>query len=275
MSQSGMAEVNGAKLYYEMAGEGHPLVLIHAGIADSRMWDDQLALFAQRYRVVRYDLRGFGRSEVPPGPYALRDDLYGLLRFLGIQTTYLIGCSMGGSLAVDFTLEHPEMVDALIPVCAGLSGFEPSATEAEIAYWEEIEAAEKASDIERVNDMEVHLWVDGLGRTPEQVNPSVRQRVHEMNGVALAREAEQDQAQPQRLDPPAAGRLDEIHVPTLVIIGDRDVSGIQQTAEKLATDIPGARKVVIHDTAHVPNMEKPDEFNRVVLDFLSGLSRRN
>jgi 3-oxoadipate enol-lactonase len=271
MHQSGMAEVNGTKLYYEVAGEGHPLVLIHAGIADSRMWDDQFELFAQRYRVVRYDLRGYGKSEVPPGLYALRDDLYALLTFLGISKAYLIGVSMGGGLAVDFALEHPDMVASLIPVCAGLGGFEQSATETEIAYWAEIVAAEKAGDSERVNEMEVHLWVDGLGRTPEQVNPTVRQRVREMNGLALARETEASQAQPQRLDPPAVGRLAEIHVPTLVIIGDQDMSGIQQTAGKLASDIPGARQVVIHDAAHVPSMEQPDEFNRVVLDFLGSL----
>ncbi|HLZ20988.1 MAG TPA: alpha/beta fold hydrolase [Ktedonobacterales bacterium] len=272
MSQSGMAAVNGTRLYYEMAGEGHPLVLIHAGIADSRMWDDQFALFAERYRVVRYDLRGFGKSEVPPGPYALRDDLYGLLDFLDIQKAYVIGVSMGGGLAIDFTLEHPDMVGALIPVCAGLGGFEPSATETEIAYREAIEAAEHAGDIERVNDMEVHLWVDGLGRTPEQVSTRVRQRVLVMNGLALAREAEQDQAQPQRLHQPAVGRLAEIRVPTLVIIGDQDLSRIQQTADKLASDITGARKVVIRDTAHVPNMERPDEFNHVVLEFLGSVN---
>ncbi|MGH2516326.1 MAG: alpha/beta fold hydrolase [Ktedonobacterales bacterium] len=271
MSQSGMAEVNGTRLFYEVAGEGHPLVLSHAGIADSRMWDDQFALFAQRYRVVRYDLRGFGKSEVPPGPFAFRDDLYGLLDFLGIQRAYLIGVSMGGGISVDFTLEHPEMVDALIPVCAGVGGFERTATPTETAYQAEIEAAEKAGDTERVNEMEVHLWVDGLGRAPEQVNPAVRQRVREMNGLGISRWAEQDQAQPQPLDPPAAGRLSAIHVPTLVIVGDQDMSGIQQTAGKLASDIPGADKLVIGDTAHVPNMEKPDEFNRMVLDFLSGL----
>lgn len=274
MSQTGaagMAEVNGTRLYYEVAGEGHPLVLIHAGIADSRMWDDQFALFAERYRVVRYDLRGFGKSECPPGPYTLRDDLYGLLSFLGMRKTYLIGCSMGGSLAIDFTLEHPDMVGALTPVCAGLGGFEPSDTDAETAYWQDAEAAEKAGDIALLNEMEVHLWVDGLGRTPEHVNPSVRERVREMNGLALAREAEASKAERQRLDPPAAGRLAEIHVPTLVVIGDQDLSGTQQTADKLASEIAGARKVVFHDTAHVPSMEKPDEFNRVVLDFLSGL----
>ena len=271
-SASGFAEVNGTQIYYEVAGAGHGLVLIHAGIADSRMWDDQFSVFAQHYRVLRYDLRGYGKSACPPGPYALRDDLHALLQHLNIAKAHLIGVSMGGSLAVDFTLTHPEMVSALIPVCAGLGGFEAPDDPAETAYIKRMEEAYHAGDKERLNELEVHLWVDGLGRTPDQVSPTIRERVREMNGLALSREAETDQSEPQRLDPPAAGRLSEIHAPTLVIIGDEDLPGVQATANKLATDISGAQKSVIHNTAHVPNMERPDEFNRLVLDFLAPLA---
>ncbi|WIG60308.1 MAG: Beta-ketoadipate enol-lactone hydrolase [Ktedonobacterales bacterium] len=271
-SASGFAEVNGTQIYYEVAGEGHPLVLIHAGIADSRMWDDQFSVFAQHYRVLRYDLRGYGKSACPPGPYALRDDLHALLQHLNIAKAHLIGVSMGGSLAVDFTLTHPDMVSALITVCAGLSGFEAPDDPDTTAYIQQLIAADKAGDKDQLNELEVHLWVDGLRRTPEQVNPTIRERVREMNGLALSREAETDQAEPQRLDPPAAGRLSEIHAPTLVIIGDEDLPGVRATADKLATDISGARKAVIHNAAHVPNMERPDAFNRIVLDFLASLA---
>ena len=122
----GFAEVNGAKLYYEVMGAGHPLVLLHEGIADSRMYDDQFNAFAQRYRVVRFDLRGFGQSDLPPGdePVALYEDLYGLLALLGIKKTYVLGMSMGGAIALDFTLAHPVMVDALILVAPGVSGYD-------------------------------------------------------------------------------------------------------------------------------------------------------
>ncbi|HST87139.1 MAG TPA: alpha/beta fold hydrolase [Ktedonobacterales bacterium] len=272
--ETGYAEINGARLYYEIAGAGQPLVLLHAGIADSRMWDDQFAVFAQRYKVIRYDHRGFGKSSMPPGPYVFREDLLGLLRHLGIARASLIGVSMGGRLAVDFTLEHPEMVEALIPVCAGLSGFEPNPSEIapeELAYWEQLEAADKASDAERLNELEVHLWVDGLRRAPERVNPAVRARVREMNAANIARAAEQEQAQSQPLQPPATGRLGEIHAPTLVIVGAEDNSTVQTAVNRLATEIPGAKKVVMRDTAHVPNMEKPEEFNRIVLEFLASL----
>src|SRR6266851_3278425 len=114
--QTGFAELNGTRLYYEVAGEGHPLVLIHGGLVDRRLWDDQFDVFAQHYRVIRYDIRGFGNSDVPAGPYSNYEDLYGLLKFLGVEKAYIMGLSMGGGIDIDFTLAHPEMVAALIPV---------------------------------------------------------------------------------------------------------------------------------------------------------------
>jgi pimeloyl-ACP methyl ester carboxylesterase len=107
----GFAEVNGAKLFYEVTGAGHPSVLLHEGIADSRMYDDQFHAFAQHYRVVRFDIRGFGQSDLPPrdASVALYEDLNGLLAFLGIKKTYVLGMSMGGAIALDFTLAHPAM----------------------------------------------------------------------------------------------------------------------------------------------------------------------
>src|SRR5215469_15618598 len=126
--ETGTAELNGTTLYYEVAGAGHTLVLIHGHLLDRRSWDDQFTVFAEKYRVVRYDQRGFGDSgQIVRGePYSDREDLYELMKFLGIENAYLMGVSGGGALAIDYTLEHPEMVDALIPVTAGLSGFRPS-----------------------------------------------------------------------------------------------------------------------------------------------------
>ena len=119
---TGFVESNGTQLYYEMMGEGHPLVLIHGGYMDRRMWDDQFAVFAQHYRVIRYDVRGFGQTALPPVPYTDREDLSHLLSFLGLEKTYLIGLSLGGEIAIDFTLDYPGMVDALILVGSSISG---------------------------------------------------------------------------------------------------------------------------------------------------------
>ena len=269
-STTGYAEVNGVRLYYEVAGQGHPLVLQHEGIADCRMWDDQFGVFSQQYRVVRYDYRGFGKSDMRPGDFSLRDDLLGLLRSLGVERTYLLGASLGGSMTVDFTLEHPDMVDAIIPVAPGLSGLQPP--EEEVALFEPIEDAIKAGDLDRANELEVHIWVDGPNRSPDQVDPAIREKVRVMNGDSFKRQDEWKDAKPLPLDPPAAGRLSEIHVPTLVIIGDEDVPHVQRAADAIASGIAGAKKAVIHNTAHVLMMEQPAEFNRIVLDFLASLT---
>jgi pimeloyl-ACP methyl ester carboxylesterase len=272
---SGFAEVNGARLYYEVAGEGRPLALLHFGLGDTRFWDDQFDVFARRYRVIRFDARGFGRSPATSTPFSRHEDLYGLLRFLGVVRAALVGVSMGGGTAIEFTLAHPEMVGALIPVGAGLGGFDMEPTPVELALFEQAEAAAKAGDIATANELEVHIWVDGPNRTPDQVDPAVRERVREMNRLTFnGRDDDEDEdGTERRLDPPAAGRLSEILAPTLVIIGDQDVSVIQSIADHLAAQIPGAHKAVMHDTAHAPNMEKPDEFNRLVLEFLDSVYR--
>jgi 3-oxoadipate enol-lactonase len=270
----GFAEVNGAKLYYEVTGTGHPLALLHEGVADSRMYDDQFNAFAQYYRVVRFDIRGFGQSDLPPGdePVALHEDLYALLAFLGIEKTYLLGMSIGGAIALDFTLAHPDMVDALILVAPGVSGYDMTSFEAEYkAIGEEIEEAVKRGEYERASELETRIWVDGPQRTPHQVDPVVRQRVYEMNLHNYRHIGAAEFPQPQQLEPPAITRLGEVAVPTCLIIGDMDVREMLSIIEKLEQGIPGARKVVMHDVAHALNMEQPEEFNRIVLDFLGSL----
>lgn len=269
--QSGFVDVNGATLHYEVAGSGHPLVLCHAGIADNRMWDDQFSLFAERYRVIRYDHRGFGQSSLPAGPFSWSEDLYGLLTHLGVEKAYVMGVSMGGSTVVDFALTHPGMADALITVGSGLSGFDAPDTPEEQALFAGVEKAAEAGDFDRANDIEVHIWVDGPTRRPDQVSSAVRERVRVMNLPGFYLQSEWAKATQQKIEPPAASRLAEIAVPTLVIYGDQDVSNIHTIANKLASDIPGAKLVVMHNTAHVPNMEQPEEFNHIVLDFLAPL----
>ena len=270
---TGYANINGAKLYYEIAGEGHPLTLIHGGLVDRRLWDDQFDAFAQHYRTIRYDIRGFGNSSVPTdSDFTMVDDLYHLLKFLGIEKTYLMGLSLGGHIAIDFTLAHPEMVDALIPVGAGVSGFEWPGNEETQKLEAAIDAALKAGDFERVVEIENRIWTDGPNRTPDSVDPTVRARVRDMNLHNYSLQTENTPS-PHPQEQPALPRLSEIHAPTLVIIGDEDVVPIQELAETLATSIPSAKKAVIHNTAHHSNMEQPEQFNRIVLDFLTSLQK--
>jgi 3-oxoadipate enol-lactonase len=272
MTQTGFAELNGTTFYYEVAGEGHPLVLLHGGLVDRRLWDDQFAVFAQHYKVIRFDMRGYGDSgllKTDTKPYSQRQDLYALLQFLGIEKTYLVGLSMGGGLAVDFTLEHPEMVDALITVGAGLSGFENE--DSGNALWAEADEAFKQRDIARAVEITLRIWTDGPSRRPEEVDQAVRERVRVMSTRNFSRPDDEDAPEPLELEPPAISRLSEIHVPTLIVVGDQDVHDILSIADILEKGIAGAKKVVIPGTAHHLNMEKPEEFNRVVIDFLGGL----
>ncbi|MGD9895183.1 MAG: alpha/beta fold hydrolase [Dehalococcoidia bacterium] len=260
--QSGIAEVNGARLFYEVAGEGPAVVLIHAGIADSRMWDEQFEAFAGHFRVIRYDARGYGRSDMPAGPFAHRDDLHGLLHYLGVERAALVGLSMGGSTTIDFTLDHPELAWALVPVATGLSGYQFS--ESMLRADEEEEAAFERGDMEAVYEINLRTWVDGPTRPPDAVDPAIREKVRQMQRDAST----STEGEPRRLDPPAIGRLAEITAPTLVIAGDADMPDMPAIADLLASGIAGTQKVMIPGVAHMVNMERPAEFNRLVLDFL-------
>jgi len=264
----GYLDVEGGRLYYEVAGQGHPLVLIHAGVGDRTMWDDQWGPFAQRYRVIRYDTRGFGKTTTEDVSFSDRQDLYDLLKYLGVEKTHLLGASRSGRIAIDFTLEHPEMVDALITLAAGFSGYQGAPNEEEMRLFDQVDELEQKQDFAALTDLEVRIWVDGFGRSG-QADPNVRERVREM--VLTNYERRQPEGKPVGLKPPAAGRLSEIKVPTLVIVGDHDVSATQDMAVALEEGIPVARRVVFPGTAHMLNMERPEEFNRVVLDFLGDL----
>src|SRR6266436_3819505 len=159
--QKGIAEVNGTSLYYEVAGEGHPLVLNHGGLVDNHLWDDQFDEFARHFKVIRYDIRGFGDSGMLKNgmdPYSMERDLHSLLQFLGIEKTYVLGLSLGGTLAIDFTLQYPGMVDALITVGSGLSGFEWGVPEQELmAKFAAMEEAFKSGDIARSVEISLQL----------------------------------------------------------------------------------------------------------------------
>ena len=265
LRETGTAEINGARIYYEVAGEGEPLVLVHAGIADSRMWEGQIGAFAGGYRVLRYDMRGFGRTEMVEGPFSHHEDLRGLLDSVGVGRTHIVGCSMGGGAALDFALEFPERVGNLVLVGSAVGGFDPDFGPPK--EWDDLVAADEAGDLGLVSELEVRMWVDGPGRSPEDVEASVRDLVREMNLIALQNEATGlgDEWEPE---PPAADRLPDVQAPTLLIVGDEDQPRIFAAADLLEKELPNTRKVVMQGTAHVPNMERPEEFNRIVLDFL-------
>jgi pimeloyl-ACP methyl ester carboxylesterase len=267
--QTGFADINGAKLYYETAGDGQPFVMVHAGVTDCRLWDGQFRFFAERCRIIRYDMRGYGRSAPVPGAFSHLDDLTALLDFLQVDRAYLMGCSRGGGLCMDLALARPDKAAALIMVCSGPSGFEfdtPAPPQ-----WQESVEAFKAGDMERVAELEAQIWMDGRGRTADQVDPAVRNRMKEMNLIALRNEKAALGKEKEDDVPPAAPRLGELKLPTLVIVGGLDTPYLIAAADHMAEHIAGAQKVVIPNTAHLPSMEHPAQFNQMVSDFLNRL----
>jgi pimeloyl-ACP methyl ester carboxylesterase len=267
-AKTGTVDFNGTRFFYEEAGEGQPLVMLHAGIANLHQWDEQVPAFAQRFRVVRYDLRSYGQSHLERDqPWAMHEDLRGMLDALSIPRAILMGCSMGGQTILDFALTYPERVAALIPVGPGLSGFTDRSEEGE-HLGKAIEEAFERKDFEGAVEAGMRMWVDGPSRPAERVNPAMRAKARAMMAAAFAIP---DISKPTPIEPPAIGRLSEIAAPTLIVLGENDVEDIQRVCHLLARDVPGARLEVISDAAHLPNMDHPGQFNRLVLDFLAEL----
>jgi len=256
-----MAHIEGTDLYYEIAGQGPPLVLVHAGFVDSRMWDEQFSVFAQQYRVLRYDLRGFGKSKLSPGPFSHRQDLHRLLNFVGLERAHLLGCSMGGGVVVDFTLEHPEKVASLVLVSSALGGY-PMTGEMPKPMQELMDALQ-AKDLARAAEIAGRLWIAGPHRTPEQVDKGILGRAREMSLTALPNIFVKEEP----LVPPAFERLAKIVAPTLVMVGELDDASIATIGGFLNAHIAASQEEIISGAAHLPSMEKPEEFNRIVLEF--------
>jgi pimeloyl-ACP methyl ester carboxylesterase len=266
-SESGLAAINNAHIYYEISGQGQPLVMIHAGVADSRQWNNEFSYFAQRFRVLRYDLRGYGKSEPAAGEYSHLQDLTALLDYLHLdQPAILMGCSMGGGLAMDFALAQPSRVKALIMVDSGPTGLKLDMPAP--AKFEQAEQAYDTGDLDRVAEIETQIWFDGMDRSPDQVNQAMRQLAYSMNRNALSLEARELGKRLPDAEVPAVERLSELHLPVLVIVGAQDIPYIQAAADYMLEKIPAARKAIIQDAAHLPNMDHPEEFQRLVAAFL-------
>jgi 2-hydroxy-6-oxonona-2,4-dienedioate hydrolase len=268
-TKTGFANINNAQIYYETAGEGMPLVMIHAGIADSRQWNNEFINFAQNYQVIRYDMRGYGKSEPVEGDFSHMRDLISLLDILGLQAPlFMMGCSMGGGLAMDFALAQPGRVKALIMVDSGPSGLKLDLpTPAKFA---EAEKAFDNGDLGLVAEIETQIWFDGMDRTSDQVDQAMRKLVYEMDRIALSHEVKQLGKRLPNTDSSAFNRLAEIDCPVLVIVGDHDTPYMLAAADYMLEKIPSAQKAIIEDSAHLPNMEHPHKFQEIVKKFLNG-----
>ena len=251
-------------LHYEVAGEGPWVTFLHPGLWDSRTWDPQFASWADRYRLLRYDLRGYGRSSRLTGaPFSHVRDLAALLDHLGVERTALVGCSVGGGVEIDFALEHPDRITALVAVTTALGGFEELEEEEE--WWAEraapIEAAIEAGDHPGAVDAELAIWA------PMGTDDEAGRRIREI-AMDNIHELTMDESAIEELDPPAALRLGEIDVPMLVVIAAHDPPDMRRLGELVAREVLDGRAVTL-DTDHVPNLRDPQAFDDAVLPFLA------
>jgi 3-oxoadipate enol-lactonase len=242
------------------------VVLLHAGIADSRMWAPQRASFAREHRVIAPDLPGFGMSSYQSDVIDFRAAVREAMDAADMKRAALVGTSFGGMIALDFALESPERVSALVLVGAGIDDHDWS-NELEELDNEEVAALERG-DIPAAVETQM-AWVTGPRRAREAVDAQVLQLVADMQRNVYELQEGHDDVRSKRLDPPASQRLGEIRVPTLVLTGDEDFDDILRIGDRLAADIPSAERARIAHTAHLPNLERPDEFDRVVLGFLA------
>ncbi len=259
------AEVNGTKIHYEDRGEGTTVILIHAGVVNMGMWDDQMEAFARHHRVIRYDIRGWGKTAAPPGQFSDHDDLRGLLDHLGIAQGALIGCSVGGKIALDFALSYPEMVTRLVLVGSGLGGYEFT-MEGMLERAEAMRAAYEHGKLDQAVEISTTVWYDGLTRRPEQVNQQGRVKINQLIHHTFS--LPEDEGERQELAPPAIERLHDVKAKTLMIVGKQDAPDIHRITELLQEGLPSVQLVKMQETAHFPNVEKSAEFNQIVLDFL-------
>lgn len=257
-----IAVVNGTRLYYELAGVGNPLVLIHGNTLDTRMWDDQVAAFACHYRVIRYDMRGYGRSALPSAaPYAPADDLKALLSHLGLSHVHILGLSRGGAVAIDFALTYPESTDTLILADTGLWKFE----------WQEFgEFSSSVRSAAVTSGIEVAraLWLAAPLFAPAMENPRLAARLKEM----LAAYSGWHWLNNETLDLPESIQFERIHTilaATLIMVGERDIQDFHAIADALVQSVPNAVKVLLPGVGHLSNMEDPLHFNETVLHFLA------
>lgn len=254
----------------DVTGAGACVILLHAGVADRRMWRTTCEALSGKFKCIAYDRRGFGDSTSPDKTFRNIDDLDAVIRNFGCKRAHLIGSSQGGRIAIDYALAKPENVQSLVLVAPALTGASvPSSYPPAIqALMDELEQAEAKPDLEKVNAIEAHMWLDGPLSSENRVAGPARDLFLDMNGRVL-RHAPLSKEHPA---PSAAEQLHRLTQPAFMIWGDADFPHIKDRSRLIANTLPGARHLVMEDCAHLPNMEQPRQFDEAVLKFLTGLS---
>ena len=264
------ATIRNARLYFEITGKGKPILLLHAGVADHRMWAEQLRELSNHFQVITPDFRGYGKSSAPDKSFWHFDDIYRLIQYLGHKTVNIMGCSLGGKVAMELAIAHPNLINNLILVAPGLTDYEfrdKETLEKDIIL-EKLIASEKRDE---VADILVDIWLVGLKRKRETVASSVRALVREM--ILDNYDSVIDKYPEKELKFDVLSQLGGIHASTLVLIGDYDLPDMLTISQLVSDRIPNAERQLIHNAAHLPNLEHSKLFNQLVIDFLNKHTR--
>jgi 3-oxoadipate enol-lactonase len=265
-------DVPGGRLRVVTEGEGPPILLVHSAIVDMRAWDAMVPpLVEAGYRVIRYDIRGYGTSTAEDVDFSNRADVLAVLDSVGAGQAAVVGNSRGAMIALDTVLASPDRFVAFVWVGGGVGGFDGGATPEEITLYEKGDALESAGDADGLADLDIRAWVDGIGQPPTRVPAKLREAVREMDRPLV--EPGRVFGKPIPLDPPANERLGVIRLPTLAVVGALDSSGTRASAARLAEAVPGARLITIPEVAHLIGMEVPTELAALIVEFLAPLPR--
>jgi pimeloyl-ACP methyl ester carboxylesterase len=265
-------DVPGGRLHVVAEGEGPPILLVHSAIVDLRSWDDVgPPLVRAGYRVIRHDVRGYGTSTAEDVEFSNRADVLAVLDSVGAGQAAVVGNSRGAMIALDTVVDAPDRFVALVWVGGGIGGFDGGATPEEIALFDEGDAFEDAGDADGMADLDIRVWVDGVGQPPTRVPGAMREAVRAMDRPLV--EPGRVFGKPIPLDPPANERLGDIRVPTLAVVGALDTSGTRASASRLAEAVPGARRITTPNVAHLVGMEVPAELAALIVEFLAPLPR--
>jgi len=261
--------VPGGELYAVADGDGPPIVLLHAGVVDSRVWEPFVPLLTSAgYRAIRYDARGFGRSMTEDVEFRRVDDLLAVLDAFGAERAALVGNSQGGQIALDLAVTHPDRVAALVQLASGIGGLEVPMSPRDEAVEERYEEVDQAGDVEALTDFELALWGAGVEQPVERLSPELRAFLRPM--FADANEG-RPRGRQVPIDPPAAERLDQLTMPVLFVHGGLDFSYVELFGRHLEANVPNARLVVLPGVAHLVAVEAPEETARLVLDLIRPL----
>jgi len=248
-------------LAHDVAGTGEPVLLLHAGVADRRVWQAQWEPLAERFRVIRCDLRGFGETPIPPGSYSNTDDIIALLDHLGVEQAAVVGSSFGGRVALELAASHPERVSRLVLLCPAFAGLDPTPDAA--AFDEREEALAEAEDLDGLVELNVATWLGP--EADDAARDFVRQMQRRAFEVQLAADAEPVQPEMVRVEVDPT----QIACPAVIVAGRHDMDLFLAIAAHLAETMPRARLVELDWAGHLPGLERPGETTDLILDALT------